>query len=116
MQKVEGFIEVTPDAKKRLLEAISKFGKNYQYVRIEVESGGCACGCGAGFSYAMSLEENPTEEDLVQDLGEIKLVSSKMSAELLKGSVIDYYEGLEASGFVVNNPNIQGSGCGCGGH
>jgi iron-sulfur cluster assembly accessory protein len=36
-----------------------------------------------------------------------------MSAPYLKGIVIDWREGLNQSGFVIENPNAQSS-CACG--
>jgi Fe-S cluster assembly iron-binding protein IscA len=36
-----------------------------------------------------------------------------MSAPYLKGASLDWLEGLDASGFTINNPNAKGS-CACG--
>jgi Fe-S cluster assembly iron-binding protein IscA len=40
----------------------------------------------------------------------------KEAAGIIRGSKIDYYESLQRTGFRIENPNVQGEGCGCGGH
>jgi iron-sulfur cluster assembly accessory protein len=37
----------------------------------------------------------------------------KMSAPYLRGAEIDYVDGLQQSGFTINNPNAKGT-CACG--
>jgi iron-sulfur cluster assembly accessory protein len=41
------------------------------------------------------------------------VVTDRMSAPYLSGASIDYMDTLERSGFVIENPNAQGS-CACG--
>jgi iron-sulfur cluster assembly protein len=109
-------VNITPTARERLAEAIKKFGTPSSYIRIEaMEGGGCSCGCG-GVAYSMMIEDKPTEQDVVQEVGGVRLVTSKESLPLLEGTVIDYYDGVESSGFVINNPNVETPSCGCGGH
>ena len=43
----------------------------------------------------------------------VALVVDPMSLQYLVGGSVDYTEGLEASRFVVTNPNAK-STCGCG--
>lgn len=111
MQKT-GMVELTPLARDKLFEAITKANVGSAYLRIEA-GGGCAC-CGPG--YEMSLVKEAGAEDVVEEVDGIRIVSSKQSAELLRGSKIDYYEGLEGSGFMISNPNMNAEhgSCGCG--
>ncbi|MBT3463583.1 iron-sulfur cluster assembly accessory protein [archaeon] len=44
---------------------------------------------------------------------DIKLFIDKDSIPLLNGVKIDYLDGLQDSGFNINNPNSKGN-CGCG--
>ena len=43
----------------------------------------------------------------------VKVVIDPFSAPYLKGSTIDFLEGLQESGFKIDNPNVV-SACGCG--
>ncbi|MEM3671151.1 MAG: iron-sulfur cluster assembly accessory protein [Thermoprotei archaeon] len=110
----QSLVVLTEDAKQKLTEAIGKSKMLPSYIRIEA-GGGCAC-CGP--AYQMSLTDTLEEGDVVEEVDGIKIVSSKESAEALRGSRVDYYEGLEGSGFVITNPNtpLEGGGCACGGH
>jgi iron-sulfur cluster assembly protein/iron-sulfur cluster insertion protein len=52
-------------------------------------------------------------DDIVGDQGGVKVVVDAESAELLKGSTLDYSDGLQGAGFHVSNPNATRT-CGCG--
>lgn len=124
-EKVDPVLALTPRAKKELLDTL----RNYPgyYVRVEAfEDGGCGCGgacaCGGhGPSYAMSIVDGPFEGDAVFEVDGIRFATPKHTIELVRGSTIDYYEGYEASGFVVINPaeaephTHDEEGCACGG-
>ena len=43
----------------------------------------------------------------------VRIRVDKMSAPYLRGAEIDYVDGLQQSGFTVNNPNSKGT-CACG--
>jgi iron-sulfur cluster assembly protein len=77
-------------------------------LRVYVYSGGCS-----GYRYGMMLEDAPTPEDKLLDVGGIKVYVDGQSVSLLAGSQIDYVDTLMGAGFTVNNPNAV-SGCGCG--
>ena len=78
------------------------------FVRVTVLGGGCS-----GFQYKFSIDGAENGDDLrVERDGAVILVDD-MSANLLQGSEIDFYEGLEGSMFTVTNPNATAS-CGCG--
>lgn len=79
-----------------------------QYLRVSVVGGGCS-----GLSYKLSFDEGMKEKDkLVEEFG-IKLVVDSKSALFLKGTVLDFTDGLSGQGFVFTNPNAKSS-CGCG--
>lgn len=85
------------------------------YLRIDVyESGGCACS--GGYKYGMSLEETPRQDDVVEDIEGLKILTTKSNAEFLRGSTIDYMDTVQKRGFKIENPNVHAEGCGCGGH
>jgi iron-sulfur cluster assembly accessory protein len=77
-------------------------------LRIAVMPGGCA-----GMQYDLFFDNNMLEGDVIAKQGNVEVVVDKNSVELLKGSVLDYADGLSGQGFSIDNPNAS-SGCGCG--
>lgn len=53
------------------------------------------------------------ESDLVIEEHGVKIVVTKASEHLLKGTTIDYQESMMGGGFSINNPNASLT-CGCG--
>ncbi len=52
---------------------------------------------------------------MVQDVAGLKVVLAKDQIPKLEGTVVDYQESLEGSGFIITNPNATGK-CPCGHH
>jgi iron-sulfur cluster assembly protein len=77
-------------------------------LRVAVQAGGCA-----GFRYALFFDDRQLDGDLEETQHGITIRIDKMSTPYLGGSVIDWKESLEASGFSIENPNSSGS-CACG--
>ena len=76
-------------------------------------SGGRTTGWCSGFSYEMFFDADTAEDDIVREFGTVKVVVDATSADLLKGSTLDYSDGLQGAGFHVTNPNASRT-CGCG--
>lgn len=76
-------------------------------VRVIVDSG-----CG-DFRYAMGIEPGPRDGDLSIPAHGVTVVVDQESAELLRGSTLEYSDSLMDGGFKVLNPRAQ-SVCGCG--
>jgi len=76
-------------------------------LRVYVEAGGCS-----GMQYGMAFDDKRDDDEIVKQDG-VEVVIDPMSANFLKGSVIDYIDSLQGSGFQIKNPNVQSS-CGCG--
>jgi iron-sulfur cluster assembly protein len=76
-------------------------------VRVIVDSG-----CG-DFRYAMGIEPGPREGDQSIPAHGVTIIVDSESAELLRGSTLDYSDSLMDGGFKVLNPRAQ-STCGCG--
>jgi iron-sulfur cluster assembly accessory protein len=53
------------------------------------------------------------DDDNVSSASGVEIRVDKMSAPYLRGAEIDYVDGLQQSGFTINNPNAKGS-CACG--
>ena len=74
------------------------------FFRIAIKGGGCS-----GFQYDFSFDKNENDDDLKHE----NIIIDKNSADLLKGSEVDYVEELIGNSFKINNPQSKSS-CGCG--
>lgn len=104
----EALLKVSNNASSKIKNLLAKEQKGGWGLRIHVTPGGCA-----GFTYHFAFEEKPKENDNIVEDQNVKIFLNKFSSERLKGSTIDYYDTLQGSGFIVNNPNVKGT-CGCG--
>ena len=115
MQKIAPIVQFSPPAKEKLVEAMKEANAMDYFLRIDVyATGGCACS--GGYKYGMGFDQNKRSEDLVEEVENIKVVTDRNAAEVLRGSQIDYTETVQHRGFKITNPNVQTGGCGCGGH
>ena len=76
-------------------------------LRVGVRGGGCS-----GFQYALAFDEQREGDVVIEDKG-IRLLVDRPSLPYVKGSVIDFVDGLQGAGFKVDNPNVVAA-CGCG--
>src|SRR5919108_3055447 len=76
-------------------------------LRVGVRGGGCS-----GFQYALGFDEQREDDSVFEDKG-IRLLVDRASLPYVKGSVIDFVDGLQGAGFKVDNPNVIAA-CGCG--
>ncbi len=102
-------LSVTEAASTKLREILEEEGTPEAFLRITLAPGGHG-----GAQYILGLEEAADDGDTIIDAGAVKVLVDGDSATLMDGANIDYVEGFERSGFVIDNPNMQ-SGCGCGG-
>ncbi len=77
-------------------------------LRIAIQGGGCN-----GFEYALGFDRGAQAGDLELEFHGVRVVVDPFSAPYLQGSSIDFLEGLQESGFKIENPNVV-SACGCG--
>ena len=73
-----------------------------------MQPGGCS-----GLRYQLFFDDQPLEGDNVLTDGSVTVRVDRMSVPYLKGATVDWLEGLDQSGFTINNPNAAGS-CACG--
>ncbi len=76
-------------------------------LRVGVEGGGCA-----GMNYLLGFDQKK-EGDSEYEIDGIRIFMNKGHGLYLAGMQIDFKDGLDARGFVFNNPNAE-STCGCG--
>ena len=96
-------IKFTDNAIKQINYLLSTKDKGF-FFRIAIKGGGCS-----GFQYDFSFDKEPQTEDLKYE----NILIDKTSADLLKGSEIDYVQELIGNSFKINNPQTKSS-CGCG--
>ena len=77
-------------------------------LRVAVQGGGCS-----GFEYALGFDRGAQEGDHELNLHGVDVVVDPYSAPYLQGATIDFLNGLQESGFKIDNPNVSAS-CGCG--
>jgi len=80
---------------------------NGMYLRVGVKGGGCS-----GLSYVLGFDKKE-EDDIESEIQGITVIMKKAHTMYLLGMEIDYANGLNARGFIFNNPNASSS-CGCG--
>ena len=115
MQKVAPIVQFSGPAMEKLVSVMKEQNVVDQYLRIDVyATGGCACS--GGFKYGMGFDAKARPDDIVEQVESIKVVTDRTTAEVLRGSQIDYTESVQRRGFQISNPNVQAAGCGCGGH
>jgi iron-sulfur cluster assembly accessory protein len=106
--KPQQVVTVTDSAAAKIGELIAAEGDQSLALRMAVRPGGCS-----GFSYEMYFDSQIDDVDIVEEAGDVRVVVDPQSAEMVKGSVLDYKDGLMGAGFAIENPNVTRS-CGCG--
>jgi len=68
-----------------------------QALRLGVKNGGCS-----GFTYIIGFDDMKDTDDLFE-IGGLKIVIQKSHLMYLQGIELDYQNGLQNRGFVLNN-------------
>ena len=96
-------IKFTDKAIKQINNLLSKKSPG-SFFRIAIKGGGCS-----GFQYEFTFDSEISNDDLNYE----KILIDKTSADLLKGSEVDYVSELIGDQFKISNPQSKSS-CGCG--
>ena len=96
-------IKFTDKAIKQIKHLLSQKDKG-SFFRIAIKGGGCS-----GFQYDFSFDKSIEKDDLKFE----NILIDKGSADLLKGSEVDYVSELIGNSFKISNPQSKSS-CGCG--
>ena len=96
-------IKFTDNAIKQINLLLSTKDKG-SFFRIAIKGGGCS-----GFQYDFSFDKSIEKDDLKFE----NILIDKDSADLLKGSEVDYVSELIGDSFKISNPQSKSS-CGCG--
>jgi iron-sulfur cluster assembly accessory protein len=100
-------VSITPTAADKVRELMAEDDES-TVLRVAIQGGGCS-----GFQYGLGFDAGPVEDDATIEQHGVTIVIDPHSAPYLKGATIDFLNGLEESGFKIDNPNAQAS-CGCG--
>ena len=101
-------VMLSDKAASKVADLLTQEGNAELALRVAVRAGGCS-----GYSYEMFFDSEITSDDVVGEQGGVRVVVDKASAELIKGSTLDYTDGLQDAGFHMSNPNATRT-CGCG--
>ena len=98
----------TDSAVKKLVELKAEESDEDSFLRMGVKPGGCS-----GLSYEMFFDTERLENDVFESYDGVDIGIDSQSLEHIKGSTLDYKEGLMETGFSIDNPNATRT-CGCG--
>ena len=102
-------VNLTPTAVSKVRELIDAEGDPSLALRMAVRPGGCS-----GFSYEMYFDSATDEADIVEQFdNDVRVLVDNQSVEHLRGSTLDFKDGLMGAGFAIENPHVTRS-CGCG--
>jgi len=101
---IVGLTERAAQECRSLLAQPENTGKHF---RVYVEQGGCS-----GMQYGMVFDEK-RDGDFAAEQHGVEVLVDAISAQYLRGTVVDFSDALTAGGFKITNPNAKES-CGCG--
>ena len=101
-------LQVTEKAKEKVAEILGQENRLGQGLRVQVVGGGCS-----GSQYGLTFAEGSNATDQVIDCGNFKVYIDAASSQYLDSATVDYIDGLNGSGFKIENPEAK-STCGCG--
>ena len=78
------------------------------FLRISVQPGGCS-----GLRYQTFFDYEKLEGDTDYNFEDFTLKLDRMSVPYLDGATLDFVDTIEKQGFILDNPNAEGS-CACG--
>jgi iron-sulfur cluster assembly protein len=109
VERPQTLVTLTPTAAEKIRELMAEDTDGEMSVlRVAIQGGGCS-----GFQYGLGFDSGAVEGDEVMELEGVQVVIDPYSAPYLKGATIDFLNGLQESGFKIDNPNAAAS-CGCG--
>jgi iron-sulfur cluster assembly accessory protein len=107
--RTQSLLTITPVAAAKVKELMSEEPDAEALVlRVAIQGGGCS-----GFQYGLGFDTGAAEGDHLLSLEGVTVVVDPYSAPYLQGATIDFLNGLQESGFKIENPNAVSS-CGCG--
>jgi len=100
-------ITLTERAAAKVRELLERQGRPSAALRLRVTAVGCS-----GLRYELAFD-GPRDADRELEQHGVPVVVDPKSALHLAGCILDYADGLNQSGFQIENPNAATT-CGCG--
>ena len=101
-------IELSQKAVKEIKHLLELKNLSEEYgVRVGVQGGGCS-----GYSYTLEFGRS-AKDDVVLEQDGVSIFTDPKSVLYLKGTTLQYTDGLQGKGFHFSNPNATQT-CGCG--
>jgi len=108
VSQLEEIVRLTESAAREIKEMLAKeensAGKG---LRVFIEQGGCS-----GMQYGMVFDEK-RDGDFEAAFHGVPVRVDNISAEYIKGAVVDFSDAMTGGGFKISNPRAKTS-CGCG--
>ena len=101
-------ITLTERAAAKLRQHLERRGREDDALRVKVTGGGCS-----GLQYELLFESKISDQDEELEQHGVRVLVDAKSTAYLAGSILDYADGLNDSGFKIVNPNAKTT-CGCG--
>ena len=100
-------IRLTENAVAEVRSMLARPENSGKNLRLYIEEGGCS-----GMQYGMVFDER-RDGDLICRESDVSVLIDPVSANYLRGTVVDFSDALTGGGFKISNPNAKQS-CGCG--
>ena len=100
-------VSLTPRAAEEVKSLLTLAENAGKHLRFYVEQGGCS-----GMQYGMVFDESRAG-DFISETDGVTVLVDAISADFLRGTVVDFSDELTGGGFKITNPNAKQS-CGCG--
>ncbi len=104
---IEKIVTLAASAVVEVKAMLTKAENAGKHMRFYVEQGGCS-----GMQYGMIFDEK-RDGDIVMEQNGVTVLVDAISADYLRGTVVDFSDALTGGGFKITNPNAKQS-CGCG--
>ena len=104
----EEIIKLTENAALQVKDMLAKEeNPATKGLRLFIEAGGCS-----GLQYGMVFDEK-RDGDFAAEFHGVPVMVDNVSAEYLRGAVVDFSDSLTGGGFKISNPRAK-TNCGCG--
>ena len=104
-ERNETLLTLTETAAAKVKEIMAEEPDGASLVlRVAIQGGGCS-----GFQYGLGFDSESVEGDEVLQLHGVTVVVDPFSAPYMRGANIDFLNGIQESGFKIDNPNATAS-------
>src|SRR5688500_6780947 len=104
VSQLEEIVSLTESAAREIKEMLAKEENGAaKGLRVFIEQGGCS-----GLQYGMVFDE-PRDGDFSAQFHGVPVLVDNISAEYVRGAVVDFSDSLTGGGFKISNPRAKTS-------